>query len=76
MHNMKTDDIYPRSLATCALLLLIGAFGRSTGLAQTNSWITSASDKWETAGDWSLGFGADQHAVDLRNQLFLEDCYD
>ena len=54
MHNMKTDDIYPRSLAACALLLLIGAFGRSTALAQTNSWITSASDKWENAGDWSL----------------------
>jgi hypothetical protein len=34
---------------------LAGTFGSATARAQTNSWSTSASDKWEAASDWSLG---------------------
>ncbi|HXI82805.1 MAG TPA: hypothetical protein VNL17_01800 [Verrucomicrobiae bacterium] len=37
------------------MVFLAGAFGPITGWALTNSWNTSASDKWEAAGDWSLG---------------------
>ena len=47
--------ICPRLLAAGALILLASAFRPTTCWAQTNSWVTSASDKWETAGDWSLG---------------------
>ena len=39
----------------CALILLASAFLHTAAWAQTNSWIASAGDKWETATNWSLG---------------------
>jgi len=50
----KTRFICSPLLAACVMVLLASAFGNTTTLAQTNSWATSASDKWETAADWSL----------------------
>jgi len=53
--TVNNNIISPRLFAASVLVLLAGAFGPATGWALTNSWKTSASDKWETAGDWSLG---------------------
>src|SRR5580704_7959540 len=51
----KTKLICRRLLAACVLVLFAGGLGVTKASALTNSWNTSASDKWETAGDWSLG---------------------
>ncbi len=54
----------------CAVVLLAGALGRATAWANTNSWATSASDKWETAGDWSLGLApTNTQSIYITNSL-------
>jgi hypothetical protein len=47
----KNKRLSLQLLAAGALVL----FGCAAAFGATNSWNTSASDKWETAGDWSLG---------------------
>src|ERR1700693_704250 len=67
---MNTRLICRRLLAACALVLWAGAFGHGTAWALTNSWATSASDKWETAGDWSLGLApTNTQSIYITNSL-------
>ena len=68
--TLRHKPVWPRLLAGCALILLAGAFGPTTGWALTNSWSTSASDKWEIAGDWSLGLApTNTQSIYITNSL-------
>jgi hypothetical protein len=53
--TMKNKLAYPSSLVAYVLIFFASASVDMTVFAQTNSWTMSASDKWETAADWSLG---------------------
>jgi hypothetical protein len=67
---VKNKLIWPRLLTAGALILISSAFGPATASALTNSWVTSASDKWENGADWSLGLApTNTQSIYITNSL-------
>ena len=68
--NVKIRLVRPRLLAVCVRVFLLSGFLHTTARAQTNSWITPASDKWETATNWSLGIApTNSQSVFITNSI-------